>query len=573
VSWDELVAAALIGTDRRAVPVAVPEGSPPGLEAALGERGAEDRLLGAAAAWTVARRAGAMAGPAVDVTTAECEGPVAPGAAPAGVADDGPVVPGAGPAGVADDGLVVPGAGPAGVAQDGAVAPGAGPAGVAEDGEVAPGTRRAAAAPAEADERPLAPGTRLRMMIEGDHPSLLAEWLALVAERGLRPPPELVPDLLDHAAGHASLHAAVGAAAGPLGHWLAERAPRWAFVRGAAGDAGAVWADGEQAERRALLERLRRSDPVAALALLERTFAEETWEDRAVFVGTLAHGLSNADEPFLEAALGDKRKIVRTAAATLLAGLPTSRLAARMAERAAPLLHVEERRLRGRRLVAELPGDPDEAAQRDGVSSSGRRSERLSALLAATPLATWTGATSSGAAASPDATPPDAAASPGATPPMRIAATAPATPAALVALPVADDLALAVHEGWADAAIAQRDAEWARALWVVHPDSRLLTVLPKAEAESLAAAADAPDDAARALPAPWGSKLSKAVIDAIHNRRAAGERGQDVEFAGHRLDPAFAVEADERLRPLGGRDLHRLCDVLDARAAMLRELS
>ena len=157
--------------------------------------------------------------------------------------------------------------------------------------------------------------------------------------------------------------------------------------------------------------------------------------------------------------------------------------------------------------------------------------------------------------------------------PRLVAATAPATPSDLVDLPVADDLGAIVHAGWADAAIAQRDAEWARALWPVHPDSRLLTVLPKAEAEALAAAADAPDDAARALPAPWGLALSKAVIDAIHARRSAGERGQDVEFAGHRLDPALAPEAEERLRGLGGRDLHRLCDILSARAAMLRELS
>ena len=39
------------------------------------------------------------------------------------------------------------------------------------------------------------------------------------------------------------------------------------------------------------------------------------------------------------------------------------------------------RRLRGRRLVAELPGDPDAAAKRDGVPAGGRRSERLHALL------------------------------------------------------------------------------------------------------------------------------------------------------------------------------------------------
>ena len=189
-----------------------------------------------------------------------------------------------------------------------------------------------------------------------------------------------------------------------------------------------------------------------------------------------------------------------------------------MAERTAPLLRIEERRIRGHRLVVELPPEPDAAGERDGVPVSGRRSERLRALLAATPLATWTGT----------------------------------APAELVALPVADDLAEVVHEGWADAAIAQRDAAWARALWPVHPDSRLLTVLPKAEAEVLAAAADAPDSAARALPGPWGPVLSKAVIDAIHQRRAAGERGQDVEFAGHRLDPAFAVEAEDRL-PAAGR--------------------
>ena len=99
----------------------MPDGAPAGLADALAAREAEDRLLGAAAAWTVARRAGALAGPRVE-----------------------------------------------------------------------------AAAPAPIDERPPAPGMRLRMMLEGTFPSLLPEWLELVAERGLRPPPELVPALLDH---------------------------------------------------------------------------------------------------------------------------------------------------------------------------------------------------------------------------------------------------------------------------------------------------------------------------------------------------------------------------------------
>ena len=67
VSWEELVAAALIGTDRRPVVAAAPPGAPDALDAALAERGAEDRLLASAAAWTVARRAGARVGEPVAV--------------------------------------------------------------------------------------------------------------------------------------------------------------------------------------------------------------------------------------------------------------------------------------------------------------------------------------------------------------------------------------------------------------------------------------------------------------------------------------------------------------------------
>ena len=53
----------------------------------------------------------------------------------------------------------------------------------------------------------------------------------------------------------------MGEAAGPLGRWLAERRPHWGFVRGAGENVDAVWAEGASDERRALLERLRRTDP------------------------------------------------------------------------------------------------------------------------------------------------------------------------------------------------------------------------------------------------------------------------------------------------------------------------
>jgi hypothetical protein len=145
--------------------------------------------------------------------------------------------------------------------------------------------------------------------------------------------------------------------------------------------------------------------------------------------------------------------------------------------------------------------------------------------------------------------------------------------AELVRLPVGDDLTEVVHSGWVAAAIAQRDAAWARALWDVRPEPELLLALPHDEAQRIAAAAPDPDVAARELPRPWNLELSRAAIGAIEQRRKAGDRGHDVAFAGHRLDPALAQEAEERLRDLGGRDLWVLCDILSARAAMLRELS
>ena len=346
----------------------------------------------------------------------------------------------------------------------------------------------------------------------------MIEWLELAAARGVRPPPELLPDLLDRASPHH--HRLVGELAGPLGLWLAEREPRWAFVRGAVDDVDAVWASGGRQARRALLERLRRTDPAAARELLAGTFAEETWEDRAAFVDVLEIGLSDADEAFLEAALDDSRAAVRDAVAAQLAALTGSRLAARMAERTKPLLVVE-----AGTLVVTLPGSPDAAAQRDGIGT-GRRSERLAALLAATPLDTW--------------------------------------PLEWATLPVSDNLAPAVHEGWAEAARRQRNVDWARALWRV--DDQLLAVLPRAEAEAHAAAAADPFAAALRLPGSWGPELSRKVLEAIPGSHP------NVRVAAYHLDPALAPEA-EPLRDLGRRDVNELCDVLAIRAAMLRELT
>jgi hypothetical protein len=326
----------------------------------------------------------------------------------------------------------------------------------------------------------------------------------------------------------------VVAAAGPLGPWLATRADHWSFVPGAA-DPQRVWADGDRAARRVLLARLRATDPAAGRELLARTFAEESGEDRAAFLELLATGLSDDDEPFVEAALDDRRQSVRAAAAELLACLPRSRFAARMAERAAPLLTLDRRALR-----VQLPGEPDAAARRDGIAPS-RRADALAQVLSRAPLATWTERFDR-------------------------------SPEKILKLEVADDYEALVHGAFTIAAQQQRDAAWARALWRRRPAAGLLDVLPKAEREALASQRDELEDIVASLPRPWGPELSRAVVARL------GRLVKEKQTYGIAPDLAYGLDLSvlaplEALREEGGARIDRLCHILATRAAMLGELS
>ncbi|MDJ0383382.1 DUF5691 domain-containing protein [Streptomyces sp. G-G2] len=95
-----------------------------------------------------------------------------------------------------------------------------------------------------------------------------------------------------------------------------------------------LWQEGLFAERVALLGAVRAHEAAAAPLLLSTTWATERAEDRLMFLDSLRVSLSDGDEPFLEQALGDRSRNVRATAAELLSALPGSALAARMAERA-----------------------------------------------------------------------------------------------------------------------------------------------------------------------------------------------------------------------------------------------
>ncbi|WP_128379128.1 DUF5691 domain-containing protein [Streptomyces cavernae] len=483
VLWEELVTAALLGTDRRTPPV----------EAA--GRDAPVALLDAAAVQTVRRRAGLRPAPA------------APRPEPAAV-DTRPLLP---PAAARRLTMLL------------------------SDRPATGGGGRRGSAP--------------------DLMELLPQWLALANERGFAPPPEALPPLLDAARGRTDLRPAALRFAGPRALWLARLNPDWRFALRAAPGGGAalpspaepegverLWQEGLFAERVALLTALRAHTPAKARELLDTTWTTERAEDRLMFLDSLRTGLSAADEPFLERALADRSRNVRSTAAELLSALPDSELAGRMAARAASCVVVDPT-AETATIMVEAPHECDAGMERDGMvakapAGRGERSWWLGQLVEAAPLDTWTG---------------------------RLGGRGPEE---IVALPVADDWRAELHAAWCRAAVRQRDPLWARALLgaPASPEAggpgavslaeraKLLATLDKEERATWVAgfiAAHGLSEAFQLLgvcAVPWTEPLGRAVVDALNIARDAGSYPWSFSgvmgLAERCLDPAEATRLD-----------------------------
>ncbi|MEU0128524.1 MULTISPECIES: DUF5691 domain-containing protein [unclassified Streptomyces] len=422
-------------------------------------------------------------------------------------------------------------------------------------------------APAPADPRPPIPAAARRRLAQlladrsgssgggrrgtaPDLTELIPQWLASAGARGYRAPAELLPALLDAARARTDLRPHVLAFAGPRGLWLAGLNPEWRFAlratsRGAhrpdAADPESVrrlWAEGLFAERVALLGAVRERDPGAARALLAGTWSTERAEDRLMFLDSLRAGLSGADEPFLEEALTDRSRMVRTTAAELLSALPESALAGRMAARATSCVN-PDRAGDVLSIAVEAPHECDAGMERDGLvpvppSGRGERSWWLGQLVEATPLGVWR---------------------------VRFGGRGARE---LVALPVADDWGAELHAAWCRAAVRQRDPEWARALLgtpstppangpgtaSLAQRSQLLATLPPAERSLWVAdfiAAHGLSEAFQLLgvcPVPWEGPLGRSVVDALDIARDAGSYPWSFSgvmgLAERCLDPAEA---------------------------------
>ena len=264
----------------------------------------------------------------------------------------------------------------------------AGKAGGAAEPETAPVVSRAA-------------GLRLAAILGGQHADLLPEWLAAAAGRGRRVPAGLLPALL-HQGRRGSpagpgLRRLIAAAGGSRARWLAGLNPEWAFILAYAPAGEDAWRLGDAAQRRGYLSALRARDPGAARDLVAASWDTAGPDERVMFLNALSDGLSLADESLLEGALDDRHAWVRKAAAGLLAALPGSALARRMAGRARECLYLEPG-MAGPRLVVSPPGEYGADMRRDGITpgegasaaSAASRGGLLLEVMARTPLRTWT---------------------------------------------------------------------------------------------------------------------------------------------------------------------------------------
>ena len=233
----------------------------------------------------------------------------------------------------------------------------------------------------------------LALMLKDHHAEVLPEYLGLVASANRSLPPKYLPALLSLAARDEKIRARIVPILGPRGQWIAAQNRDWSDL--SATPESDLYHTGTAPQRLAVLRHLRATDPARARTLITSTWSEEKPADRAAFLETLATNLSMEDEPFLESALDDKRKEVRTTAANLLAGLTQSRLATRMMARLTPLITLTKKLLGQPKLHIDIPKLHDPDMTRDGIDfksahpSLGEKASYLASIIAATPLYFW----------------------------------------------------------------------------------------------------------------------------------------------------------------------------------------
>ena len=275
---------------------------------------------------------------------------------------------------------------------------------------------------------------------------VLPEWLEAVTKAQQRVPSECLPPLLEWGRQHPQFRAILFPVLGKRGCWLAQQNPDWDYVRDfniEPGTEAQMWQQGTSGMRQQVLQRLRATDPSLAAEWVKSSWKKDKAPDRAKFLAAFAVGLSLTDEALLELALADKSKLVRAAAADLLARLPQSTFCDRSRKRLPKYVTIAQNPSLqlDLKLDIKLPKTCPKEATRDGIvpqPPAGIQAKPwwLLQMVAAVPPDFWCEF---------------------------------ASPVAWVKAVKGQEYENALLEGWAIAAARHQDVEWARALLKVLP--------------------------------------------------------------------------------------------------------
>lgn len=246
-----------------------------------------------------------------------------------------------------------------------------------EAGKVA--NKRAKEAPkaCELDDLPccsLVISKYLPSLLNNNFQRFLSEFLEELALVNKRIPTESLPQLLNFGAMNQHYQEAICKVIGKRGYWLAAQNtqnPNWDYAKledTTGKTAEEIWQTANEATRIHLLRNLRRENPTNAIKLLATTWDKEELSTRFAFIKILEIGLTIDDEPFLELALGDSRKEIRSAAQVLLSKLSQSQLHNRVFEQARVFIKKVETKKKTT-LEAKIPDEFNDLFLRDLAES------------------------------------------------------------------------------------------------------------------------------------------------------------------------------------------------------------
>ncbi|WP_420644745.1 DUF5691 domain-containing protein [Candidatus Leptofilum sp.] len=260
---------------------------------------------------------------------------------------------------------------------------------------------RQAAPPAPAPSPPDMPvcppvvARQIEQMLLGPQTSLLPEMLDALAQTGHRLPDHLLPNLLEKGNKMGRIRPSILQVIGNRGRWLAQQNPSWQYASPEIDHwIGLLkaWETAVPPKRQALLRQIRTTHPERGRQILEHTWKSHNGMVRHQIIKILDINLSQADEPFLEAALDDRNHLVRRAAADLLAKLPEARLSQRMEQHVDGILSWAGW---PSKITVRLPKQILPAMLRDGVPDIKEedrvklRSRLLTQIINRVPLAHW----------------------------------------------------------------------------------------------------------------------------------------------------------------------------------------